>query len=82
MSDRLFAILDRAVPSIPWSMIAPHEAQAQVNHHQTLDRLDARGGLTPCEAIAVLEDRSWSRMTQPAAQAALVEAVRRHRSAA
>lgn len=50
-------------PAIPWAMIAPHEAQAQLNHYQTLRRLAERGGLSPCEAVAVLEDRRWHEMT-------------------
>lgn len=45
--------------SIPWAVIAPHEPQAQRNHGQTLERLSERGGLSPCEAIAVLTDRDY-----------------------
>lgn len=52
-----------AILPIPWGIIAPHEQQAQRNHGgQTLQRLAERGGLSPCEAVAVLEDRSWHRM--------------------
>lgn len=47
---------------IPWEMIAPHERQADRNHSQTLDGLNRRGGLSACEALAVLEDRPWRRM--------------------
>lgn len=47
---------------IPWSMLAPHEKQAQMNHSQTLARLAERGGLSPCEALAILDDRAWRRM--------------------
>lgn len=47
---------------IPWAMIAPHEAQALRNHDQTLERLAQRGGLSPEEAVAVLEDRKWRAM--------------------
>ena len=47
---------------VPWEMIAPHEAQALRNHDQTLARLHQRGGLAPCEALAVLEDRAWHPM--------------------
>lgn len=44
-------------PSIPWRMILPHEAQAQANHSgQTLERLAERGGLSPEETLAVLDD--------------------------
>lgn len=43
--------------SIPWAMIAPHDAAAQRNHGgQNLIRLAQRGGLCPLEAVAVLED--------------------------
>lgn len=49
--------------NIPWAMIAPHEAQALKNHGgQSLARLAERGGLAPCEALAVLEDRRWYSM--------------------
>ena len=49
--------------SIPWEMIAPHEAQALQNHAgQSLQELASRGGLSDCEAIAVLEDRPWIKM--------------------
>lgn len=73
IADRLFTIMrvsrrdaeghmrhDYGGPmGIPWAMIAPHEAQAQRNHDQTLQRLYERGGLCACEACAVLEDRAW-----------------------
>ena len=52
-----------AASSIPWAMIAPHEAQALENHcGQSLERLAQRGGLEASEAIAVLEDRPWTQM--------------------
>jgi hypothetical protein len=44
---------------IPWSMIDAHEEQAHTNHSQTLSRLAQRGGLSPCEAMAVIMDRQW-----------------------
>ena len=46
-------------PSIPWRMIAPHDGQAKINHDQTLERLAERGGLSPEEAIAVLDDLKY-----------------------
>lgn len=46
-------------PSIPWAMIAPHEAQAKTNHDQSLERLAERGGLSPGEAVAVLDGLRW-----------------------
>lgn len=59
--------------SIPWAVIAPHERQADRNHGQTLKRLAERGGLSACEAVAVLEDRDYRRMTDEAAVARLIE---------
>lgn len=46
------------VIGIPWPMIAPHERQAQANHHQTLEELADRGGLSVGEAVLVLTGRS------------------------
>lgn len=43
--------------NIPWRIIESHEPQAKFNHDQTLKRLAERGGLSPMEAVCVLEDR-------------------------
>lgn len=42
--------------SIPWHLLESDEceAQAQDNHSQTLECLAERGGLGPCELLAVL----------------------------
>lgn len=45
--------------TIPLDLISPHEAQAQKNHDQTLQRLAERGGLSGLEALAVIEDRPY-----------------------
>lgn len=45
--------------TIPWGLLAPHEAQALKNHGQTLERLAQRHGLSFCEALAIIEDRPW-----------------------
>jgi len=58
-SGRRFPI--QGGPSIPWRIIAPHEAQAETNHDQSLERLAQRGGLSPAEAHFVLADRKWPR---------------------
>lgn len=50
------------------------EERAQKNHSQTLSRLRERGGLSYCEALAVLEDRRWRGMTV----AEIQEGFRRH----
>lgn len=59
-----FPILERAGGkfTIPWELIAQHEEQALKNHGQTLKRLAERGGLSFCEALAVLEDRQWRKV--------------------
>lgn len=60
------------VVAVPWSMLEPHEAQAQRNHSQSLQRLAERGGLSACEALAVLQDREYRSMTAADANAQLV----------
>lgn len=73
MSERMFPILnDQVIMAIPWKAIAPHEAQAQRNHSQSLMRLAERGGLSPCEAVAVMMDQPWKRFAQPWARAKLM----------
>ena len=59
--------------SVPWSLVASHEAQADRNHGQTLARLAERGGLCPSELVAVLEDRRWRSMPLADAAARLRE---------
>ena len=59
MGEREFPIMARhGVPgcpaSVPWSIVAPHDEQAQRNHNQTLEQLARRGGLSPGELAAVL----------------------------
>lgn len=45
---------------VPWSLLAPHEAQALRNHDQTLRQLNERGGLGVAEMVAVIDGKSWS----------------------
>lgn len=63
--------------SIPWAVIASHEAQALANHDQTLERLAQRGGLDPTEAVAVLQDRPWRWMDFKVADTLLRQIVAR-----
>ena len=60
--DPLYRTLEQqGVPaSVPWSFVAPHEAQAKSNHDQTLVRLAQRGGLSPGELLAVVTGQCWS----------------------
>jgi hypothetical protein len=62
-----------SISSIPWSVIAGHERQAQRNNYQTLEQLAERGGLSPDEAVAIIEDRPFSRMELKDAEARLME---------
>lgn len=52
---------DRVGPSsVPWVVVAPHEAQAMANHGgQSLARLAQRGGLSLLELYYVLRDEPW-----------------------
>lgn len=53
-------------------MDALNEQWAQRNHSQSLKRLNERGGLSACEALAIIQHRGWRRMTPTEA----VEAVK------
>ena len=79
MTDRLFAIRDLEIPSIPWDLIGPHEGRALEAHFQTLDRIDRRGGLCPSEAVAVIEERAYRWMTPVEARQTLRGYVDQHR---
>lgn len=58
--------------SIPWDLIAAHDAQARKNHAgQGVERLAERHGCSPCEVCAILEDRPWRSMGQQEALDAL-----------
>lgn len=70
MSDRPFPIMmgflrekyegTGCPEGVPWSVIIPHEQQAMDNHgRQTLKRLAERGGLSPLEMAAVLQDKTY-----------------------
>jgi hypothetical protein len=62
-TERQFPIMDgKGRSSIPWRVIAPHEAQAQRNHGQSLKRLAERGGLCWSEAWGILTGVGWSRL--------------------
>lgn len=67
---------DDLLKSIPWEVITPHELQALRNHRMGLVKLAERGGLTPCEALAVIEGREWERMAFTDARRRLLDYVR------
>lgn len=48
---------------LPWEILQPHEAQAMRNHGgQNLEKLASRGGLSACEAVAILKDMDYYAM--------------------
>ena len=69
MDERMFPILygynepKGELKSIPWDMIAPHEAQARSNHSQSLTQLASRGGLGQDEVLLVLTDTRANSVT-------------------
>lgn len=78
--DRMFPIrLDDKISSIPWAMIEPHEHQVWKNHQCNFETIAARGGFTPEEAIAILEDRPYERMGVTYATLRLIELVNQWR---
>lgn len=85
MADPMFPILsDPILRAIPWAAIAPHEAQAQRNHSQTLKGLAGRGGLGISEAYYILSDKphpwpprgGYSEFEKAAFRSALMSIVR------
>jgi hypothetical protein len=61
-ADALKGLVVPIYTALPMALFAPHEDQAQRNHGQTLKELAGRGGLSACEAVAILEDRDWRSM--------------------
>ena len=54
---------------LPLAMFAAHAEQAKINHGQTLEVLASRGGLSPAEALAILDDEDWKARPRDAATA-------------
>lgn len=62
VSEKHFKILkeigDESPPySVPWEIIAPFQKRAKSNHGQSLEQLNARGGLSYKEMWLVLNDK-------------------------
>lgn len=66
---------DRFPASVPRGLVEEHRRQAAVNHYQDLDTLARRGGLAPCELLAVLENRRWFAVSAEEALARLQQLV-------
>lgn len=60
----LLLINDEERKVFPKSVQIPVDRNEQAinNHSQTLVRLRQRGGLSPCEAIALMRKQYWSQM--------------------
>ena len=56
---------------VPWWIVAKCAERCDTNHSQTVERLAERGGLSPCELAAVLEDRRWHEMNDDDAWAVI-----------
>ena len=71
MSARRFPVMLRAAIEgprfVPWSFVAPHEANALRNHGQSLEKLATRGGLSPVEIWAIVHDARWRVFEEPIA---------------
>jgi hypothetical protein len=44
---------------VNWDIVADHRRQAERNHGQSLETLNSRGGLSPDELYAILNDRPY-----------------------
>lgn len=77
MTNDLFPIrLDQEVKAIPLAMLEAHAAQVAANHSgRPLGQLASMGGLTPEEAVCILEDRPFERMGMTYATLRLMELV-------
>jgi hypothetical protein len=61
-TDEFYEASRRKTPypcAVPYSLVEAHDAQAQSNHSQTLERLSQRGGLSPLELWCVVNDKKW-----------------------
>ena len=61
------------VVQVPFALLS--EGQAMKNHQQTLARLAHRGGLSRCEAVAIMDAREWRQVPEPEANARLNVAI-------
>lgn len=44
---------------VPWSFVESHSQRALINHAQSLERLNQRGGLSLHELYALVTGRDW-----------------------
>lgn len=78
MTEHIFPIMHgKYLKGIPWDMIESHETQAWNNHQQNLMKLSSRHGLSPCEALAVIEDHAYNPDDEPTAEMELIRRMAR-----
>ncbi len=65
MSILLSIQASRHLKGLPPSVKIPMscESRAYKNHRQSLERLNERGGLTPCEVIALMRNREYDELS-------------------
>lgn len=65
----------RKFPHCPKKVVMPDYSKtrrrAQINHDQSFETLARRGGLSPCEVVAIVEDRPWRIMGEGEAMGAM-----------
>lgn len=76
MTRTTFPIHDPDIPSVPWALMVPHGAASLVNYGLTLAQLADRGGVSPAEAVALIEDRPMAVMPTQVARDQLREYAR------
>ena len=79
--DRRFPVQSEQVHSVPWLLVATHEAQAMANHGQSLERLAERGGLGPDELWCVVHNQPFRNRPNEAFCAAWLSGITDLRSA-
>lgn len=57
---------------VPMRLMQAHALQAQRNHYQSIETLAERGGCSPAELCAILEDRAFTVMATKDAVADLI----------
>lgn len=80
MSERQFPIIGQSrLPSVPWSVVEPYEQRALSAHHQSLEQLARRGGLSIRELATHIEGRSLRDMPAQEEAERIVDAAVRAR---
>jgi hypothetical protein len=71
--ERKHPAFERFPKSVPMPLL--NEKWAQKNHGQTLKRLNERGGVCMCEALAIIGKRRWFAIESNRAASDLIRAI-------